>query len=62
MMDVMNGSSGADVRWHQTAQREEMKLTLIVNLCQVDSIVLSSDIAELRSSKLMDVLVDREVL
>lgn len=39
-----------------------MKLTLVVNLCQVDSIVLSSDAAGLRSSELIDVLVDREVL
>lgn len=50
------------VRWHQTILREEMKLTLIVNLCQVDSIVLSSDVAGFKSSELMNVLVDQEVL
>lgn len=54
----MNGRLEPMVSWHQAAQREEMKLTLIVNLCQVDSIVLNSDIAGLKSSKLMNVLVD----
>lgn len=58
----MDGSLRLMVRWHQTVQREGMKVTLIVNLRQVGSIVLSSDLAELRSSELMDVLVDRAVL
>lgn len=37
----------------------KMRLTLYVVVCQVDSVVLSSDVAESRSSELMDVLVDR---